>query len=336
MGRLLARLGLVRIADYGLVLTPDNRILSTRPAVLDDGLGGKIVGWHEGDLAAMELERWQPIGVAGAKPSPAKLVALPPPPPKLTAKPLPGVAAPSPIAGVQAAATVQAPVAAPLHAPAPVIAPPAPVQVAPAAPPEEDEWEWEIAVAKARAAADPIPADNWPKTQELREDVKRWEPEPAPRHLVMPHQRVATVPAKPSRMASGTMSPHRETTKVRPVVTLRNPEASRFEAKTTPAVKPFATEQPTRRVTMVEPAPKVEPKKVEPKKIEPAKPTVAAPIARTRAPSKHEETIRTFAAPPANDDHTDTAISLPPAPVVAPRSASVPTSASRRVAQRQR
>ena len=335
IGRLLARLGLVRIADYGLVLTPDNRILSTRPAVLDDGLGGKIVGWDEGDLAAMELERWQPIGVpgvAGPKPSPAKLIALPPPPPKM-AKVLPGI---SPVAGVQAVAAVQAPVAAPLPA---LIAPPAPVQVAPAAATEDDDWEWEIAVAKARAEADPIPADNWPKTQELREDVKRWEPEPPPRHLVMPHQRVTHVPARPNRMPSGTAKQDRPTrlettTKVRPVVTLRTPEPSKFEAKTSPAEKPFTTEQPTRRVTMVETAPKVAPKKVEPVK----------PAVRQRASSKHEETIRTYAAPPANDDRTDTAIALPPAPVVESaardmaraRSASVPTSASRHVAQRQR
>ena len=44
ISRLLARLGFVRIGRFGLVLTPDDRILSTRPAVLDDGLGGKIVG----------------------------------------------------------------------------------------------------------------------------------------------------------------------------------------------------------------------------------------------------------------------------------------------------
>jgi hypothetical protein len=189
------------------------------------------------------------------------------------------------------------------------------VQVAPAEPPEDDDWEWEIAMAKARAEADPIPADSWPKTQELREDVKRWEPEPPPRHLVMPHQRVAHVPAKPpTRTPSGTA-------KHMPLadrVPLRAPAIT----PATPAAKPFASEQPTRRVTMVQPAVS---------KAEPAR----AATARSRAPSKHEETIRTFAAPPANDDHTDTAISLPPAPVVASKS-SVPTSASRRVAQRQR
>src|SRR5580704_18261323 len=69
ISRFLARLGFVRIGKYGLVLTPDDRILSTRPAVLDDGLGGKIVGWVEGDLAAMELEHWQPMGAKSASPT---------------------------------------------------------------------------------------------------------------------------------------------------------------------------------------------------------------------------------------------------------------------------
>jgi hypothetical protein len=301
ISRLLARLGLVRIGRYGLVLTPDDRILSTRPAVLDDGVGGKIVGWDEGDLAAMELEHWHPMGTMGAKPvMPAKIVALPPMPPPIprTAK----VTASVPI-------TFTAPV---------------PVQVAPAEPTEDDEWEWEIAVAKARAAADPIPADNWPKTQELREEVKRWEPQPVPRHLILPHQRVSHVPAKPpARMPSATerqrlplpagpamtvvSKPELEPTKVRPVVTLRAPLA-------TPVPKKFDMSKTEPSVT-----------------IAPVRGTVQAPIPKTpRPPSKHEETIRTLAAPPAaaNDDRTDTAIALPPAPVVA--------STSRRVAARER
>jgi hypothetical protein len=308
ISRLLARLGLVRIGRYGLMLTPDDRILSTRPAVLDDGLGGKIVGWVEGDLAAMELEHWQPMGTKS--PAPAKIVALPAMP-----------ASPPPI---PRAAKVTASV--PITFTAPV-----PVQVAPAAEPaEDDDWEWEIAVAKARAAADPIPADNWPKTQELREEVKRWEPQPVPRHLILPHQRVSHVPARPPvRMPSATerqrlplppgpamtvlSKPELEPTKVRPVVTLRAPLA-------TPAPKKFdmAKTEPSAMPTMAA-------------VIEPPRGTVQAPIPKTPRPSsKHEETIRTLAAPPAvaNDDRTDTAIALPPAPVVA--------STSRRVAARER
>lgn len=309
ISRLLARLGLVRIERYGLVLTPDDRILSTRPAVLDDGLGSKIVGWVEGDLAAMELEHWQPMG---AKPAmPAKTIALPPMP-----------AMPPPIPRpVKVTASVPVTFTAPV-----------PVQVAPAAEPaEDDDWEWEIAVAKARAEADPMPADNWPKTQELREEVKRWEPQPVPRHLILPHQRVSHVPAKPpQRMPSATerqrlplppgpamtvlSKPELEPTRVRPVVTLRAPLA-------TPAPKKFDMAKTEPSVT------------VAPVTIDPPRGTVQAPIPKTPRPaSKHEETIRTLAAPPAvaNDDRTDTAIALPPAPAVGA------STTSRRVAARER
>src|SRR5687768_3195264 len=76
---LLKRLGFVRLDRYGLVLTPEGRIMSLRPAVLDDGLGGRIVGWTDGDLAAMELQKWEP-----ARPAPktavATRVAVAPPP----------------------------------------------------------------------------------------------------------------------------------------------------------------------------------------------------------------------------------------------------------------
>lgn len=54
----LRRWGFAKLDRYGLILTPDDRVISMRPAVLDDGVGGKIVGWLEGDLAAMELDRW--------------------------------------------------------------------------------------------------------------------------------------------------------------------------------------------------------------------------------------------------------------------------------------
>jgi hypothetical protein len=271
-------------------------------------------------LAAMELEHWSPLG--GAKPAPTKAAALPPPPPKK--------------ASVAFATTVVATpaqfVAPPIPAPQPAVSliaapvvPPAPVQVAPNAPTEDDEWEWEIAVAKARAAADPIPADNWPKTQELREEVKRWEPEPAPRHLVLPHQRTAQVAAKPpARMPKATSQPvprpelkqyvplkprtDLENTKVRPVVTLRTPSSPRIEPPKTEKIAEKATRQVAVAPTPTKPAPAVEPPKA----------TVQAPLPKQpRASSKHEETIRTLSVPPANDDKTDTAIALPPAPVIA-------------------
>ncbi len=49
---LLKRMGFVRLSKYGLVLTPEGRIMSLRPAVLDDGMGGRIVGWRDHDLVA--------------------------------------------------------------------------------------------------------------------------------------------------------------------------------------------------------------------------------------------------------------------------------------------
>ena len=57
---LLGKLGYAKLDRYGLLLTAEGRVLSQRPSVLDDGLGGRIVGWEDGDLAAMELEPWEP------------------------------------------------------------------------------------------------------------------------------------------------------------------------------------------------------------------------------------------------------------------------------------
>jgi hypothetical protein len=70
----LRKRGYAKLDRYGLVLTEDDRVLSTRAAVLDDGLGGKVVGWVDGDLAAAEL---QPFG---APPVPRKQVQAPPMP----------------------------------------------------------------------------------------------------------------------------------------------------------------------------------------------------------------------------------------------------------------
>ncbi|MGE0398077.1 MAG: hypothetical protein AB7T06_15355 [Kofleriaceae bacterium] len=162
----LKRLGFVKLRDYGLVLTPEGRILSIRPAVLDDGLGGRIVGWKDDDLAAMELERWSELGRAMA----AKPAALP-----AVAKPV----AVRPLAPL--------PVAPPPVKPKAPPTPQKPVVVAPEPVVEEDDWEWTIAIARARAAAeeveqaaaavqpprplraDPIQRDSWESTQPLGE-----------------------------------------------------------------------------------------------------------------------------------------------------------------------
>jgi hypothetical protein len=160
----MKRLGFVKLRDYGLVLTPDGRILSIRPAVLDDGLGGRIVGWKDDDLAAMELDRWSELGRAMAA-KPASLPAVARPVAVRPIAPLPATPRPAPpIAAVAAPPVPAKPIARalpgmpPLSAQAPSA--PVPVVVTPAVASEpvveEDDWEWTIAIARARAAAEEV------------------------------------------------------------------------------------------------------------------------------------------------------------------------------------
>lgn len=115
--KLLGRWGFVKLDRYGLVRTPDDRILSTRPAALDDGGGGRIVGWRDDDLAMAELTPW------GAERS----------------------------AHAPAQPHVQIPATKALAPPTGLVTP---VAVAPEPAVEEDDWEWTIALARARAAAE--------------------------------------------------------------------------------------------------------------------------------------------------------------------------------------
>ncbi|MGE5181011.1 MAG: hypothetical protein ACM31C_03070 [Acidobacteriota bacterium] len=207
LDKFLRRFGFVRLGQYGLVHTADDRVVSTRPTVLDDGLGTKIVGWRDGDLAAMELEPWLPAGVAAPK-KPVAPKPLPAPQPA-AARPLPGVAplavpAPAP-APVPAPVIVQAPAPAPkpVVAPAPTAAPPPQVAQEPVV--EEDDWEWEIAVARARAeAADAERTAVAAPQPELlaslaRTESESWD-EPAPKPVArapkVTQQPFAPVPAR--------------------------------------------------------------------------------------------------------------------------------------------
>ena len=122
----MKRLGFVKLSRYGLVLTPEDRIMTLRPEILDDGMGGRIVGWLDRDLAAAELAKWEPM-----KPAPAKAVA-------------------ARVASVPATPRVMV-IPPPIPA---VLVPPMPV--APVVEPEEDEWEWTIALARARAAVEDV------------------------------------------------------------------------------------------------------------------------------------------------------------------------------------
>ena len=210
--KLLRRWGYARLDRYGLVLTPEDRILATRPAVLDDGIGGRVVGWLASDLAASELEPWTPgqvgrrrelmpvtLGVPVVTRRAAVMPAVVPPP-------LP-VAAPAP------RPAVAPPVAAPVVAPAPVV--------------EEDDWEWEIALARARAEA----AEAAQPAQVVNPEAESWDSltpatvrapvEPAP---VPPAQRL------PQMLAAATT--------VIPVPRLPAVDPSRVRA-TMPAARPY-------------------------------------------------------------------------------------------------
>jgi hypothetical protein len=221
---------------YGLVLTPEGRVLSTRPVVLDDGYGGKIVGWLDDDLAAMELERW----------------GAPPPPPKAPAKP------------VAAIDRLQSrPISPPPVKPVVVAAPPPPPAPVAAEPPvEEDEWEWEIAMARARAAA-----------AEVEEAVQLIRPDPRANLIAEVWDDAPALPAPPA---------------VKP-----RPPAPSHGQRTVIPVPPLVVA-------------------VKPSDVRPAPRTPSQPPRRMpRGTGRLEETVRTQAAPPANDDRTRPYLELP-------------------------
>jgi hypothetical protein len=141
---LLQRLGFVKLGRFGLELTPDGRILSTRPAVLDDGAGGRIVGWEDRDLAAAELPSWEPVQNSARRAPAQRFIAPPAQPPapartRVVAIP-PAIPAASP--AVRVAAPASAAVSPAVVAGEPVV--------------DEDDWEWTIALARARVE-DPAP-----------------------------------------------------------------------------------------------------------------------------------------------------------------------------------
>jgi len=114
---LLRRWGFVKLRRYGLELTSDGRIVTTRP-VLDDGTGGRIVGWQDGDVAIWKLSPWAEGSVSTAKPSiPEASTPAEEPPSR-------------PSARVMSAQVAGEPVV------------------------DEDDWEWTIALARARFAVD--------------------------------------------------------------------------------------------------------------------------------------------------------------------------------------
>jgi len=170
MERLLARFGYVKLNRYGLVLTPEGRILSMRHAVLDDGFGGRIVGWMDTDLVATQLTQWE-----ARKHQIMTQAALAPTAPAMVAR-----SAPPPI-----------PVAQEAEAP-------------------EDDWEWTIAIARARAEAEtPIARSSVPSlakapARPVPQVITGSVPSLAQQQAPM---RVASPPPTPARRPNATMPP---------------------------------------------------------------------------------------------------------------------------------
>ena len=284
----LRRFGYAKLDRYGLMLTGDDRVLSTRPAVLDDGLGGKIVGWTDDDLAAMELEH---IGVPKKKAAtpiaaPASLHQLPkaPPPMPVAAK---VIAPAAPIAPVAKAAPKLP--GMPPAVVAPVVKAAAPVVVAPpqvAAEPEltEDEWEWEIAMARARAVAEEV--------QQAAASIAS----------------AATAPRAPVKRKTSPGLPAVRAKTEPPVRSLPTPVAP-LSAKEPAPLPPAPTPQ---RKTVI-PVPAM-PQAARPSDVRPLgyQPTSQPPRRLPRGTGPvGEDTVQTLAAPVANDDRPSPYMTMP-------------------------
>src|SRR4051812_48223914 len=139
--QLLQRWGFVKLRRYGLELTSDGRILSTRPAVLDDGTGGRVVGWQDGDVSIWKLSRWSGASGVGS-PVASPVIAPPAAAPRAPSTPVTPT--------IPAFSEIQAAPAAPSRASARVIR----AEVAGEPVVDEDDWEWTIALARARVAVE--------------------------------------------------------------------------------------------------------------------------------------------------------------------------------------
>jgi len=324
----LKRRGYAKLDRYGLVLTPDDRVLSTRPAVLDDGLGSKIVGWVDGDLAAMELDKWAPA----AMPAAAKTVAVtgrlqsPERPKTPTQRPLPGVAPKqtAPVAVVPAPMVAPAPIAV-APAPAPIAAPPAPVRsplpaamAAPAPAPvdEDDEAEWE----RIRAKMSVVPAAPVPRAPvvaaepELTEDEWEWE-------IAMARSRAAAEDVQQSAAAMQFTKP-KASPKTMQMAAVSTPSKAAQKAY---AAKPFMASSPKTMPLAAVAAPK--------------KPEPMPEWPKTEPLHESWEQQRTEATAPAHEAapvKRSTVIPVPQLPVAARPSDVRPPPSSRTISPRTR
>lgn len=275
----LRRFGYAKLDRFGLVLTGDGRVLTNRPHILDDGLGGKIVGWTDDDLATMELEHWGAPKLQPAKRVAGKKVIQPPPrPPARPTVPTPVVTAPAPapLPGVAPVFAAPLVVAAPVVVAPVVVAPPPALIVAEEEPVEDDEWEWTIAMARARAAAEEVQqaATSIPKAATAPRAV-------APR---------AAAPYTPASRAPAPIAPAKRKT---------SPGMPAVRAKTEPPVAAAPLPKLVERKTVI-PIPSL---------------SLNGQSALRRAPRGTgpilEDTVRTQPAPAANDD-TSPYVTLPP------------------------
>ncbi len=226
---LLRRWGLVRLDRYGLALTPEGRILSTRPEVLDDGAGGRIVGWQDADLAVGELQPWERRPGSDSARPPAVAPVIPP-------SPGPGASAPG---CVTPPATFASGVVMPLA-------------VARDAAVDEDDWEWTIALARARAAAEEIEASVRPPDPGPPRSVTRSMPTVAMKPPARPAEsvsvdyeddsRITTRPAIPVPPAAPPMPRATAPVTVIPVPPLPtiHGQAARFEPVVRTTASPAA------------------------------------------------------------------------------------------------
>jgi hypothetical protein len=163
--RLIRRLGYVRLGDYGLALSPDDRVVALRD--------GSVVGrrTHDADVDDFVMPVLAPAPLVTAKPAKPTTTT--------TARPAP---APAPVPAAK-------PVLAAKPAPAPKPAPATKPEVV-----EEDDWEWTIAIARARAAAEEIADAVPPELAPRRARAERQVVVEAPRAVVAA-PRVVAMPA---------------------------------------------------------------------------------------------------------------------------------------------
>jgi hypothetical protein len=230
--QLLQRWGFVKLDHYGLALTPEGRISSTRPEILQDASGQRIVGWCDDDLAMAELSPWDPTGLGAARA--AKPVAPKPGPAEVRAAASPPLAAVRELVGVaptpgypqviteasvmeRAAAAASAAVMVEPVAGGPVV--------------DEDDWEWTIALARARTAVDEVASTARPASPRRGAPSASGTPSaPSAPGTMKPatSARATSRPATPVPRATSSVTSELAGQRTRPIATVatRDPAAS--------------------------------------------------------------------------------------------------------------